>query len=298
MESAVQNREHLSTLRVATAPAVELDVALAGSGPPLLLLHGFPDNRDLWQAVAPALAAQHRLWMPDLRGYRESSKPPLVDDYRLDALVADVRALADKASGSPRGRVSVAGHDWGGMLAWAFAALHPERVERLVIFNAPHPCRFAELLRTDPAQQAASSYVQRLATPGAQEALAADGHERMRSLMRHALPGMSADELQCLAAGWNVPGALEAMLSWYRALDLHNPHSVPALQPASGRIVAPTLLLWGEHDGAFVPANLLTLERWVPQLTVQRFADAGHWLPREKPAEVAAAMLAFLCKPI
>jgi pimeloyl-ACP methyl ester carboxylesterase len=294
METAVGTGDQATRLWVATAPDVDLDVAVVGAGAPLLLLHGFPDNRDLWQALVPALAAHHRLWMPDLRGYRQSSKPPLVDDYSLHKLVADVRVLADKASCSPNGRVCVAGHDWGGMLAWAFAALHPERVERLVIFNAPHPCRFAELLRTDAAQQAASSYVQRLAAPGAEDAMAANGHERMRLLMQQSLPRMSPDDLQNLAAGWAVPGALPAMLNWYRALDIHNPHAVPNVSPASGDIAAPTLLLWGERDGAFVPDNLLTLERWVPHLTLRRFADAGHWLPREKPVEVAAAMLAFL----
>ncbi|HLL17789.1 MAG TPA: alpha/beta hydrolase, partial [Rubrivivax sp.] len=195
METAVAIDDPATRLWVATAPDVDLDVAVVGAGAPLLLLHGFPDNRDLWQALVPALAAHHRLWMPDLRGYRQSSKPPLVDDYTLHKLVSDVRVLADKACGSPNGRVSLAGHDWGGMLAWAFAALHPERVERLVIFNAPHPCRFAELLRTNAAQQAASSYVHRLALPGAEEAMAANGHERMRSLMQQSLPRMSLDEL-------------------------------------------------------------------------------------------------------
>ena len=294
MEPAVAANDPGTTLRVATAPDVELDVAVVGTGVPLLLLHGFPDNRDLWQELVPALAAHHRLWMPDLRGYRQSSKPPLVDDYTIRKLVEDVRELADRASGSPQGSLSVAGHDWGGMLAWAFAALHPERVERLIIFNAPHPCRFAELLRTNAAQQVASSYVQRLATPGAEDAMAANGHERMRSLMQQSLPRMSEDDLQSLAAGWAVPGALAAMLNWYRALDIHDPHAVPNLAPASGDIAAPTLLLWGERDGAFVPENLLTLERWVHRLTLRRFADAGHWLPREKPMEVAAEMLAFL----
>ena len=197
-------------MRVVTAPGVVLDVALAGAGPPLLMLHGFPDNRDLWRGLVPELSAQHRLWMPDLRGYRLSSKPLRVGDYAIAALLADVQVLADHASGSPQGRVSVVGHDWGGMLAWAFAALHPQRVDRLIVCNAPHPCRFAELLRSDPAQQAASAYVQRLTAPGAEEALAANGCARMWSLITRALPDLPASELDGLVAGWCVPGALAA----------------------------------------------------------------------------------------
>jgi epoxide hydrolase 4 len=282
--------------RLRTAAAVELDVAVQGQGPPLLLLHGFPDNRDLWRPLVPALSTQHRLWMPDLRGYRLSDKPTRVADYAIEPLLADVLALADAAtdgttSDATQGRrVALAGHDWGGMLAWAFAAVFPERVSQLVIFNAPHPCRFAELLRSDPAQRVATSYVQRLATPGAEDSLAAEGHARLRALMRHSLPGMPAAELDALAAGWAVPGALTAMLNWYRALGtLDGAHAVPGLGTE-----APTLLLWGEQDGSFVPANLHGLQDWVPQLQVQRFADAGHWLLREQPAQAAAVMINFL----
>jgi epoxide hydrolase 4 len=284
-----------STRRVPVANGLHLHVAEAGQGTPLLLLHGFPDNGDLWQPLLPTLAAEHRLWMPDLRGYRHSDKPTAVADYAIAALVADVKALADAMGGAIPGRVAVAGHDWGGMLAWAFAALHPECVERLVIFNAPHPCRFAELLRDDSKQREASSYVMRLSLSGAETVLAADHHARLRALMLHSLPRMPSGELDGLAAGWAVPGALTAMLNWYRALESRPAaRAVPSLGHASGRIEAPTLILWGEHDGSFVPANLEGLERWVPRLQVRRFPDAGHWLPREQPAAVAAAMLEFL----
>jgi len=281
-------------MRVRSADGVHLHVSEAGDGPPLLLLHGFPDNGDLWQPLIPALRDWHRLWMPDLRGYRHSDKPQATSDYAIEALVADVLALVDAMTASSHGRVFLAGHDWGGMLAWAFAALQPERIEKLVVFNAPHPCRFAELLRTDPAQREASSYVQRLRAPGAEVALAAQGHAKLRAMMQRSLPQMPIAELDALSAGWAVPGGLNAMFQWYRALDLEDPHAVPNLVGARWRIDVPTLLLWGEGDGAFVPANLDGLERWVPRLRTLRFADAGHWLPREEPAAVAQAMLEFL----
>ena len=288
-----------STLRLRAA-GVHLHVQTAGQGSPLLLLHGFPDDADLWQPLVPLLSPHHRLWMPDQRGYRHSDKPALPGDYRIEALLADVLALVEyMLDGAPR-RIAMAGHDWGGMLAWAFAARHPSRVERLVVFNAPHPCRFAELLRSDAQQRAASAYVHTLCQPGHAALMAADGHARMRALMARAVPGMRPEDIDALARGWATPGALPAMLNWYRALDCDaalegdGVPALPSLGDASGHIEAPTLLLWGEQDGAFVPANLQGLERWVPQLQVQRFAQAGHWLMRERPAEAAAAMLQFL----
>jgi epoxide hydrolase 4 len=276
------------TLRLQVAVDVELHVVEAGLGAPLLLLHGFPDNGDLWQPLAMALQATHRLWMPDLRGYRHSDKPAGVASYGIDALLEDVRALCDAMAGRSPGRVALAGHDWGGLLAWVFAARHPERVERLIVCNVPHPQRLAELLRDDAAQREASSYMDRLRTPGAEAALAADDCARLRALMRHSLPDLAAAELDALAAGWSAPGALTAMLNWYRA------NAVSDLARCCGRIEAPTLLLWGEQEGSFVPANLERLERLVPRLALRRFADAGHWLPRQRPAEVAQAMIAFL----
>lgn len=287
------------TLRLRAA-GVHLHVQTAGQGSPLLLLHGFPDDADLWQALVPLLSPHHSLWMPDQRGYRHSDKPALPGDYAIDVLLADVLALADHMHGGTPGRIALAGHDWGGMLAWAFAARYPQRVERLVIFNAPHPCRFAELLRSDAQQRAASAYVQTLCQPGHAALMAADNCARMRALMARAVPGMRGDDIDALARGWATPGALPAMLNWYRALDFNaalagaGVPALPSLGSASGHIEAPTLLLWGEQDGSFVPANLQRLECWVPRLQLRRFADGGHWLPRERPAEVADAMLAFL----
>lgn len=283
-------------LRVPVADGVSLHVAEVGLGPPLLLLHGFPDNGDLWRALVPALAPHHRLWMPDLRGVRYSDKPPAVTDYAIEPLLADVQALVDAMCAPAPGRVAIAGHDWGGMLAWACAARHPASVDRLVILNAPHPCRFAQLLRDDPAQQRASAYIGWLTAPGAEALLAANGHARLRALVQRALPAMPAAELDALAAGWAVPGALDSMLNWYRALQLDGASAVPSLGNASGRIAAPTLLCWSDLDTAFVPANLEGLAQWVPDLRLQRDGGAGHWLPRERPAGVAAAMLAFLAE--
>lgn len=292
MTTTVPGVSDVRRFETATEGGVTLHVAELGRGAPLLMLHGFPDNGDLWLPLSVRLAHHRRVWMPDLRGYRHSAKPSAVADYDISALLGDVGALVHRLGGGAP--VTLAGHDWGGMLAWAFAATAPSCVERLVIFNAPHPCRFAELLRSDPVQRAASGYVRRLCAPGAEALLAADRYAPLRASLAHSLPRLPAEEIDALVQGWAVPGALTAMLNWYRALDIDNPRAVPDLGTASGRIEAPTLLLWGEQDGSFVPANLEGLQRWVPSLQLRRFANAGHWLPREQPHAAADAMLAFL----
>lgn len=276
---------------------LSLHAVAAGSGSPVLLLHGFPDHWALWRPLLAPLAARHRVLAPDLRGINLSDKPLGVAAYRIDHLVRDVLALIDHLGG----RCALVGHDWGGMLAWAVAARHPAAVSRLVILNAPHPCRFAQQLRVDPAQRAASAYLRLLTAAGAEERLAEQHFERLWSVVAGstALPLSDAERSEHVAA-WSQPGAITAMLNWYRALDVDaalspaGVHALPDLAGASGHISMPTLVLWGERDGSFPPACLDGLGALVPQLQLRRFPEAGHWLLREEPRAVAQAVLNFL----
>jgi epoxide hydrolase 4 len=281
------------------AAGIELHAMQGGTGaPPLLLLHGFPDHGQVWHRILPRLAARHRVLAPDLRGVNRSDKPTLTSDYGIDALVADVQALI----GALGGRVALVGHDWGGMLAWVVAARHPELVSHLVVLNAPHPRRFAEQLRDDPAQRAASQYALALSSAHAEERLAADQFAALWAVLSNSIPGLRADERALHVAAWSQAGALRAMLNWYRALDFPRALapggvlSLPDLGDASGHIDAPTLVLWGERDGSFPLACLDGLERWVPRLTLRRFADVNHWPQLERPLEVAEAILDFVAR--
>lgn len=158
---------------VEVQPGIRLHCAETGTpGAPLMLfLHGFPEFWYAWKDVLPAFADRWHAVAPDLRGFNLSSKPDEVKAYRADRLVADfdglIRALGHE-------RAVVVAHDWGGAAAWAFAIAKPERVSKLVILNAPHPVPFARLLGHDPAQQAASAYMNWLRRPGVEEALARD----------------------------------------------------------------------------------------------------------------------------
>ncbi len=278
--------------RFVPAAGIQLHLTEAGRGDAVLLLHGFPDHSSVWAPMLPALAASHHAIAPDLRGVNLSDKPDGVAAYHIDRLVDDVCALIDTLGG---GRCTLVGHDWGGMLAWAVAATNPQRVSKLAILNAPHPCLFAAALRDDPAQRAASAYVHRLTAPGAEARLAADDYAILWNVVREA-----ASDRAAAVQAWSQPGALTAMLNWYRALDVDAalaPGGVPALPSlghASGRIEAPTLVLWGDRDGSFAPSCLNGLAHWVPRLQLEHVGEGGHWLQLEQPRFVAERLLAFL----
>lgn len=273
---------------------VELHATEAGpdDGPLVILLHGFPDAWWTWRHQIGPLAEQgHRVLVPDLRGYNLSDKPPGVAAYGLDELVADVVGLAD-ASGAATFRL--VGHDWGGIVAWAVALRHPGRVERLAVLDAPHPGLGARRTLRHPTQALRSLYVGFFQIPRLPEVvLRARGFAVLRrALTASSPPGLfSPADLDRYAAAWAQPGALTAMLNYYRALRLA-PNSGP---PA--RVRPPTLLVWGGRD-AFLGRHLfeesLALCDRGEGLLLD---DTGHWVHLEAPDAVTAAMLRFFAEP-
>lgn len=278
------------TTHVLMANGIRLHCAEAGpeSGPLVLLLHGFPEHWWGWRKQIPALAeAGFRVVAPDQRGYNLSDKPQGVRLYALDALAADVVALV-RACG--RERCHLVGHDWGGLVAWWVATRHPGTVERLVIMNAPHPSILGAYARSHLSQALRSAYVGFFQLPWLPERLlaASDFASLRRALRSSSLKGTFPDEdLSVYARAWSQPGALTAMLDWYRALR-HRPRvSAPG-------VAAPTLLLWGEQDQA--------LERGLAEASLRvcengrgvYFPHATHWLHLEIPEDVNGALTDFL----
>ena len=271
--------------RVAAGP-VTLNVVEAGpaDGPPVILLHGFPEFWWSWrQQIGPLAAAGFRVVAPDGRGYNLSDRPPGLDAYRLDRLAADVLALAD-ALGFARFRL--VGHDWGGIVAWRVAAKHPDRVERLAILNAPHPGTWLKVVRSDPAQMRRSWYIAFFQLPWLPErALAADGF----AFLRKALTGsgrrktFSALDIERYREAWARPGALTAMLNWYRAL-LRRPAG------PTGRVRVPTLIIWGRRDSAlgerFAPDSAALCD----DARILWFDCATHWVQHEEAVAVTDAL--------
>jgi pimeloyl-ACP methyl ester carboxylesterase len=271
---------------------VLLHVAVAGdsAAPPVILLHGFPEFWYGWRYQIPALAsAGFRVLAPDQRGYNLSDKPDGLDAYQLDELAADVLGLIDSTG---RDRVILVGHDWGAAVAW-WAALHyPDRIEKLVILNVPHPAVMLDMLGKEPRQMLKSWYIGFFQIPRLPEVVLGFGGAYGLASMMLAASGRGslndADIARYIAA-WTQPGALTAMLNWYRALARRRP-----VMPADRRIRVPTLILWGEQDIALVPELADASAALCDDVRVIRFPNASHFVQHDEPAAVNAAILEFL----
>jgi len=283
-----------------TANGLRLHLARRGSGELILFLHGFPEFWYAWKDQLEEFGRDHLAVAPDLRGHNLSEGPTALDGYRVPALIEDVRALAEQLNG---GRPFVlVGHDWGGVIAWAFAIRHPELLRRLVIINAPHPAVFDRELDTNPAQQRASEYMNFFRSPQAEAGLSADGHAALRRIFGslRAKGRFTDDDERAYVAAWSRPGSLTAGLNLYRASRIGPPAAGQARDKvASGLdattgIAVPTLVIWGEKDDALLTGNLVGLDRYVSQLTIERIPEGTHWVVHEFPGEVAARIRAFL----
>jgi pimeloyl-ACP methyl ester carboxylesterase len=287
--------------RITLPTGVALDVAVGGPPgvDPIIFLHGFPESHRTWRHQMAALAADHHVVAPDQRGFARSSKPADVADYATARIVADLIALADALDID---RFTLAGHDWGGAVAWAAALGHPDRVGRLVIANAPHPQIFQRSLFDDPDQRAASQYMRAFRDPGMEGRIAQMGLSRFfdTSFAPHVAPGaIDVDERALYLDQWSQPGAMTAMLNWYRASAI----VVPAMGESSPRpafidapfprLAMPVLVVWGVRDRALLPCQLDGLDALVDDLTLVRI-DAGHFVPWEAPDAVTTAMRDFL----
>lgn len=275
-----------------------LHVAEAGSGPLMLFLHGFPEAWFMWRGALAQFGDRFHAVAPDQRGYNLSTKPEGTKHYRAKALVQDILQLADALGHE---RFTLVAHDWGGAIAWNVAAWHPERVEKLVIVNAPHAVTFARELATSEAQVAASAYMTLFRQEKAERVMAEDDFRRLRTMSfdQWAANGGPGDQatLAAYLEAWSRPGALTGMLEWYRASPLHPPEPeapVPTFDPEMFRVKVPTLVVWGERDHALLPGNLDGLGEVVDDLRVVRIPDASHWVIHERPAQVIRAIEEFV----
>jgi pimeloyl-ACP methyl ester carboxylesterase len=271
---------------------VGLHVAQAGpdDGPLVILLHGFPEFWFGWRdQIGPLAAAGYRVLVPDQRGYDLSGKPKGVDAYRLDVLADDIFALADACG---RERFSVVGHDWGAAVAWWMATRRPERLERLVCLNAPHPAIWRREMTEDPVQRRKSRYVQMLRIPVLPELLVRAGNYRGLSDAFGSSIRPDAFRPEAMARyreAWARPGALTATLNWYRALFRQ-----PLPVPAAGSIPTPTLVIWGDQDAFAEPGLAESSAELCADAQVLHLPEASHWVVHDRPDDVRDALLAFL----
>ncbi|MFN9278588.1 MAG: alpha/beta fold hydrolase [Rubrivivax sp.] len=280
----------------ATLPhGITLSCRAAGAAhaPRVLLLHGFPEAAFAWDGVMQALAPHARCLAPNLRGFEKSSSPAEVEAYRARHLMQDIEALITHSGGPVDLLVA---HDWGGALAWNLAAMRPELMKRLLIINSPHPATFLRELRANPAQQAASAYMNFLCRPDAEALLAENDFARLWPFFER-MGGKTwlNDTLRArYREVWGM--GLTGGLNFYRASPLRppspaDPRAAQALQAVvlpdalvTSRV--PTAVLWGEGDHALLPCLLDGLDRWVPDLRLTRVPQASHWIVHEQPERV------------
>ena len=288
--------------RVKLSTGITLNVAIEGAddAPPVILLHGFPESHRTWREIAPRLGNDFRLVMPDQRGFAGSDRPQEVEAYAADKLVDDIFALAEALSIE---RFALVGHDWGGAIAWAAALRDDQRLTRLAIVNAPHPVIFQKSLIENAEQRAASQYIAAFRSQKFEKAVEAMGYEALfeKSFSRHVdLAIIPPEERQQYIAEWSQPGALTAMLNWYRASKIKVPPpsvTLPVPQWVLGafaKVEVPTLVIWGMQDVALLPVQLKGLDRLVTDLRIVGLPNAGHFAPWETPDEVAKALAPFL----
>lgn len=273
---------------------LRLHTFIAGYGPPVILLHGFPENGHSWRHQVPVLmSAGFSAWVPNLRGYPPSDVSPWRHDYHLRQLVNDVAAIV-AATGHPKAHV--VGHDWGGVIAWAFAGAYPELLDKLVILNAPHMQVYSEkVLQT--SQFFRSTYIGFFQLPFLPEqALSAGNFFLIRQMFRNlpACRDAFRDEdiekyVQCLSH----PGALKAALDYYR----ENMMSGGMEMARAARTNAPVLVIWGGKDPSLGTFLLEGMERFAPRVRIRHIPRAGHWVQNEVPDEVNRELLTFLGRP-
>lgn len=268
--------------RSVASNGVTFPVTDVGTGPVVLLLHGFPDDRHLWRYQAQALKdAGYRVVAPDLRGYGDAPRPQDPREYGLPIAVRDVIGILDTLGIQ---QVQLVAHDWGAAVGWRLAAEHPSRVTRYVAMSVGAPGG-----RTSIQQREKSWYMLFFRQTGlAEQQLMANNWELFRDWSRNAV------DIDRWIHNLSRPGALTAALNWYRATG-----GTPAT-PASGpppQVHCPTLGLWSDGDNYLLEYAMRTSgDRIAGPFEYARVTGASHWMMVDKPAEINARLLAFLRK--
>jgi len=262
-----------------------------GTGPVILLLHGFPEFWYSWRhQIDPLASAGFRVVVPDMRGYNLSAKPVEVDEYRLDRLTGDIAALIDRVSeGKP---VVLVGHDWGGVVAWFTAMAHPDLLDKLIILNCPHPLGISRALARW-SQKRRFWYQYAFQIPYLPEWILSFNDCAMirRKLERliHRREALSDSDLEKYVQAMQQPGALRGMINYYRAIGRHRRWSRSMVKT----IAVPTLVLRGLDDPFFIPEAFAHYDRWVERCELESVPGAGHFIQSDLPDLVVDRIVRF-----
>ena len=271
---------------------IQLHTVMAGpqSGAPFILLHGFPETWRCWIRQIPTLAqAGCRVIVPDQRGYNLSDKPKGIKPYRMDTLVEDIVGLIHALDYE---KVNLVGHDFGALVAWMLAIKYPENLHRLGIINVPHPAVMRRFLLRDFEQMRRSLYAVFFQLPWLPEMLMRLGNWNFsaNALCRTSKKNAFTEEdIQKYKEAWSKPGAMTAMLNWYRAAARYRPQVTNDM-----RVRIRTLMLWGVHDIALTHRMARPSLDYCDEGNLIFFPDATHWVQREEADEVSRHLLTFV----
>ncbi len=280
---------------VTLSTGIEIAVDDVGSGPAVVLIHGWPETKYSWRHQLPVLAgAGYRAVALDCRGYGGSSKPADAASYGLPKVVADLMELLDvERLDDP----VLVGHDWGSIVMWTAAVLHPDRFRALVSLNVPYRGWCVGFPRTDYIREHLADrfgYVLYFQEPGpADQSFAADPDKFLGGVYSSIAkdPSFLAPEEFAVYREAFVGGGMTGPLSYYRNIDANH----DALARFENAVIeAPTLVLAADSDPV-LPAELIDgMDRWVPNLSVVPVSDSGHWTQQEQPEQVSVALIEFL----
>lgn len=269
--------------------------------PLLLCLHGFPEFWRVWRHQLIDLSDAYHIVAPDLRGYNLSDKPAGVEHYRVEELVNDALALVTELGYD---KFTLVGHDWGGLVAWTLASLHPDRLDNLIIINSPHPRLLRRLLGCNRKQIAASQYISKFQQDSAVHNLTRNNYNLLwrfgfKELVEKGVFG--ENDKQAHLKAWSQPNAVESMLGSYRAeefeiptLDTNLPIQSDEHKAPANQIKARTLVIWGMDDTALTSDCLTGLNEFVDDLKVVEVPGAGHGVIHERPDLISNLIKDFL----
>jgi len=281
---------------------IRLHYMSVGQGKLIMFVHGFPEFWYGWEKQLVEFGKDYQAVAPDMRGFNLSSKPAEIENYQVNDLIEDLRALAEHLGHE---KFIMVAHDWGGAVAWAAAMRHPEMLEKLVIINSPHPALFARELLHNPDQQKASQYMLMLRSVEAERGLSKNNFAALMDvLVQFGSKWEMSEEIRSkYIEAWSRPGALTGSLNYYRASPLYPPtskndedqiNSVMNLPNEMFAVKVPTLVVWGEKDQALLTGNLDGLEEYIEDLTVKRIPDGTHWIIHEQPELVNSLIREFI----
>ena len=259
---------------------VRIHYVTKGEGPLVVMIHGFPDYWYTWRNQIPTLSEKFQVVAIDQRGFNESDQPQGVENYALDKLVSDVKSVIEHFK---RERAIIIGHDWGGMVAWQFAMMHPEMTERLIILNLPHPNGLRRELANNPEQQKNSAYARFFQMPQAASLV------KPESLVDWVKdPAAREKHLVALKRS-----SMEGMLNNYKANYPREPYTAPTEE--GPKVKCSVLMIHGLKDKALLPSGLNNTWQWLEKdLNLVTIPEADHFVQHDAADKVTRTITAWL----